>query len=99
MDRRQFYVGTSRGSQTIQVFTGNIEELRDSIGVSGARQSATELATRAMEDGMEQARREMWWIDYETGAPTQDATRSQPQPGRDSRAERGGREYEWEHAR
>ncbi len=82
MDRREFYVATSRGSETIQVFTDNIDALRDSIGVSGTRQSATELAARAMEDSVAQARREMWWIDYETGERTQDATRAAPQPDR-----------------
>jgi ATP-dependent exoDNAse (exonuclease V) alpha subunit len=99
MDRRGFYVATSRGSETIQVFTDNIEALRDSIGVSGTRQSATELAARAMADGVAQANREMWWIDYETGERTQDATRAAPQSGHSSRSEREGRHYEWEHVR
>ena len=101
MDRRQFYVATSRGRESIQVFTENIDDLRDSIGVSGTRQSATELAARAMEESVEQARREMWWVDYETGELTRDATRAQPQPGATrgtSRTEREGRYPEMEYS-
>ena len=85
--------------KTIQVFTDNAEALRDSIGVSCTRQSATELAARAMEDSVAQARREMWWIDYQTGERTQDSTRAGPQPGHTARSEREGRQQEREYTR
>jgi ATP-dependent exoDNAse (exonuclease V) alpha subunit len=78
MSRELFYVSASRGEESVQIFTANAEALRDSIGVSGARQSATELAARAMEAGLETARHQMWWTDYETGAPTIDPNRAQP---------------------
>ena len=43
MNEELFYVAASRGKHSIQVFTGDKEQLRDSIGVSGERMSALEL--------------------------------------------------------
>ena len=42
MTEELFYVAASRGKYSIQVFTGDKEQLRDSIGVSGERMSALE---------------------------------------------------------
>jgi hypothetical protein len=39
-----FYVGASRGRQEIVVVTSDREQLRDMLGISSARPSATELA-------------------------------------------------------
>lgn len=43
ISRELFYVAASRGRKRITVFTGDKENLRDSIGVSGQRMSALEL--------------------------------------------------------
>lgn len=42
-----FYVSVSRARETCQVFTSNLEGLRDSVNRSGARQTAMELAAKA----------------------------------------------------
>jgi ATP-dependent exoDNAse (exonuclease V) alpha subunit len=44
MKQELFYVGASRGRQEIVVVTSDREQLRDLLGVSTARASATELA-------------------------------------------------------
>jgi predicted RNA-binding protein with PIN domain len=44
MKRELFYVGASRGRQEIIVVTSDREQLRDLLGISTARPSATELA-------------------------------------------------------
>jgi ATP-dependent exoDNAse (exonuclease V) alpha subunit len=46
MDRERFYVSTSRGSEDVAVFTTDIEELRNSIAISGARPTAIEMERR-----------------------------------------------------
>jgi len=85
MSREQFYVATSRGRDSVQVFTSDTEALRDAVAVSGARQSATELAARAMDACLENARHQTWWVDYETGQPTVDASRAKPRdPAQDT---------------
>lgn len=43
MSRELFYVAASRGRNRITVFTGDKENLRESIGHSGQRMSALEL--------------------------------------------------------
>lgn len=43
MTRELFYVAASRGRHRITVFTGDKENLRESIGISGERMSALEL--------------------------------------------------------
>ena len=48
MSRELFYVGASRGRARITVFTSDADALRVSVGRSSARQSATELARRAL---------------------------------------------------
>jgi ATP-dependent exoDNAse (exonuclease V) alpha subunit len=45
MKQELFYVGASRGRQEIVVVTSDREQLRDLLGISTARPSATELAT------------------------------------------------------
>jgi hypothetical protein len=45
MKQELFYVGASRGRQKIVVVTSDREQLRDLLGISTARPSATELAT------------------------------------------------------
>ena len=39
-----FYVGASRGRSEIAIVTSDREQLRESLGISSARPSATELA-------------------------------------------------------
>ena len=43
MSQEQFYVGATRGRESIHIFTADKEWLAVTTGVSGARQSATEL--------------------------------------------------------
>jgi hypothetical protein len=42
--QEQFYVAASRGRDGIAVITSNVDQLRESLGISTARPSATELA-------------------------------------------------------
>lgn len=87
MRQEQFHVASSRGRESIQIFTENKEWLEHSVGISGARTSATELADRIDQEAVNAARIvNNWYTDFETGAPTQDATRAQP------RGYAGGRE-------
>jgi conjugative relaxase-like TrwC/TraI family protein len=44
MKQEQFYVAASRGRKGITVITSNVDQLRESLGISTARPSATELA-------------------------------------------------------
>ncbi len=44
MKQEQFYVAASRGRDTIMVITSDVDGLRESLGISSARPSATELA-------------------------------------------------------
>jgi ATP-dependent exoDNAse (exonuclease V) alpha subunit len=44
MKQELFYVGVSRGRQEIVVVTSDREQLRETLGISTARPSATELA-------------------------------------------------------
>jgi ATP-dependent exoDNAse (exonuclease V) alpha subunit len=44
MKQELFYVAASRGRDGITVVTSNVDQLRESLGVSSARPSATELA-------------------------------------------------------
>jgi conjugative relaxase-like TrwC/TraI family protein len=44
MKQEQFYVAASRGREGITVITSNMDQLRESLGISTARPSATELA-------------------------------------------------------
>lgn len=48
MSRELFYVAASRGRERITVVTSDADALRVSVGRSGARQSATELARKTM---------------------------------------------------
>ena len=48
MSRELFYVAASRGRERVTVITSDAEALRDSVGRSAARQSATELARKAL---------------------------------------------------
>ena len=48
MSRELFYVAASRGRGRVMVVTSDPETLRESVGRSGARQSATELARKAV---------------------------------------------------
>jgi hypothetical protein len=43
MKQEQFYVAASRGREGITVITSDIDRLRESLGISSARPSATEL--------------------------------------------------------
>jgi len=42
-NRNQFYVGTSRGRERVEVFTHDVEELRSAVRRSGAREGAIEF--------------------------------------------------------
>lgn len=44
MRQEQFYVAASRGRDGITIITSNVDQLRESLGISSARPSATELA-------------------------------------------------------
>jgi conjugative relaxase-like TrwC/TraI family protein len=44
MKQEQFYVAASRGRDGITVITSDVNQLRESLGISAARPSATELA-------------------------------------------------------
>ena len=44
MKQEQFYVAASRGRDGITIITSNVDQLRESLGISSARPSATELA-------------------------------------------------------
>jgi len=44
MKQEQFYVAASRGRDGITIVTSNVDQLRESLGISSARPSATELA-------------------------------------------------------
>jgi hypothetical protein len=57
MSRESFYVAASRGRSRITVFTSDADALRESVGRSSARQSATELARRALVRGERGIRR------------------------------------------
>ncbi len=46
MKQELFYVGASRGRQEIVVVTSDGEQLRELLGISTARPSATELARK-----------------------------------------------------
>jgi hypothetical protein len=43
MKQELFYVGASRGRSEIAIVTSDIEQLRESLGISSARPSAMEL--------------------------------------------------------
>ena len=47
MSRELFYVAASRGRKKITVFTGDKDDLREAIGVSGQRMSALELLRKS----------------------------------------------------
>ena len=48
MSRELFYVAASRGRERITVVTSDVGALRESVGRTAARQSATELARKAL---------------------------------------------------
>jgi conjugative relaxase-like TrwC/TraI family protein len=58
MKQEQFYVAASRGRDGITIITSDVDRLRESLGISTARPSATELAReqaqthRALEHGL-----------------------------------------------
>ncbi len=87
MSQELFYVAASRGRESVQVFTEDKEWLEVTAGTSGARTSATELADKIDQEAVNAAKIvSQWYTDFETGAPTQDASRVQP------RGDRGGQE-------
>jgi hypothetical protein len=43
MKQEQFYVAASRGREGITVITSDVDRLRESLGISSMRPSATEL--------------------------------------------------------
>jgi conjugative relaxase-like TrwC/TraI family protein len=72
MQKELFYVAASRGRESLTVITSDKEQLKHSIGISGVRQSATELAEKAhrwqlpafeQETGLASARR---WALHQT---------------------------------
>ncbi len=50
MSKEQFYVAVSRGRENLMIITSDSEQLQDSIGISGERLSASELARKAGRD-------------------------------------------------
>jgi conjugative relaxase-like TrwC/TraI family protein len=53
MDQDLFYVAATRGRESLTVITSDKEALRDSIGISGERESASELARRLIAEPTE----------------------------------------------
>ena len=53
MRKELFYVGASRGSESITVVTSDKELLRESVARSVARQSASELSRKGQEPSLE----------------------------------------------
>jgi predicted RNA-binding protein with PIN domain len=51
MSKELFYVAATRGRESLTVITSDKEQLREAIGISGERMSATELAQRAGQQG------------------------------------------------
>jgi hypothetical protein len=49
MSKELFYVAATRGRESLTVITSDTEQLREAIGISGERLSATELARQAGE--------------------------------------------------
>jgi len=47
MSKELFYVAATRGRESLTVITSDKEQLRETIGISGERTSATELARKA----------------------------------------------------
>jgi predicted RNA-binding protein with PIN domain len=47
MTKELFYVAATRGRESLMVITSDKEQLRETIGISGERMSATELAQKA----------------------------------------------------
>jgi ATP-dependent exoDNAse (exonuclease V) alpha subunit len=47
MSKELFYVAATRGRESLTVITSDKEQLREAIGISGERMSATELAQKA----------------------------------------------------
>jgi ATP-dependent exoDNAse (exonuclease V) alpha subunit len=47
MSKELFYVAATRGRESLTVITSDKEQLREAIGISGERTSATELASKA----------------------------------------------------
>jgi conjugative relaxase-like TrwC/TraI family protein len=47
MSKELFYVAATRGRESLTVITSDKEQLREAIGISGERSSATELAQKA----------------------------------------------------
>jgi hypothetical protein len=47
MSKELFYVAATRGRESLTVITSDREQLREAIGISGERMSATELAQKA----------------------------------------------------
>jgi ATP-dependent exoDNAse (exonuclease V) beta subunit len=47
MSKELFYVAATRGRESLTVITSDKEQLREAIGISGERTSATELARKA----------------------------------------------------
>ena len=79
MSQELFYVAATRGRESLTVFTSDKEQLRESIGISGERQSATELARKAeqqsprlpelkVEHGLESARN---WVLRQSAQPAE----------------------------
>ena len=79
MSQELFYVAATRGRESLTVLTSDKEQLRESIGISGDRQSATELARKAeqqspqlpelkVEHGLESARN---WVLRQSARPAE----------------------------
>ncbi len=50
MSKEQFYVAVSRGRESLTIITSDKEQLQDSVGISGERLSASELARKTDRD-------------------------------------------------
>jgi ATP-dependent exoDNAse (exonuclease V) alpha subunit len=71
MPKEQFYVAVTRGREGLAIVTSDRESLRESVGRSGARQSAMELARASgAHRGMEAARLQAGRVQREFALPS-----------------------------
>jgi ATP-dependent exoDNAse (exonuclease V) beta subunit len=67
MSKELFYVAATRGRESLTVITSDKEQLREAIGISGERTSATELAQKAEQQSQLGPRLRAWRMGPELG--------------------------------
>lgn len=82
MRRELFYVAASRGRENITIITSDKERLRESIGHSGIRQSASELARKSEILPISHLRSGQHWPTQESARASHDGAATPPAPQR-----------------